>query len=226
MGSTRCRCAQGRRRVGRVGWLEKKALRGAFAPLREAALNGANLSEQRRLLIEGVAAHRVDDDLLREVDQRLAVGIVLFELGDAWGSSRIGGVPQLPRRHTWPRDRTDAPLTFIASLDLAELMAPDPLPETGTLLVFWSDDGTRVFWVADGVPLTDAEAPPGTATAPSVQLTGFRMPVFSDTTGFPQAVTDDFSAELGPHQLLGAPRGIDSSELPGDGWTFLGQLSH
>jgi hypothetical protein len=200
-------------------------MRGAFGPLREAAMNGADMGAQRRLLLDGMVAHRVPEDALLGADSRMEVGVALFELGDAWGTSRLAGTPQLPRGHAWPRDRAGEPLTFIASLDLAELAAPEPLPEAGILLVYWSEEGTRVFRVADGVPIADAEPPARTSTSRAVHLTGARMPLLTDTDGLPASLLEDLADELGPHQLLGAPRGINRAELPGEGWRFLAQLA-
>ncbi|HET6428967.1 MAG TPA: YwqG family protein [Phycisphaerae bacterium] len=58
------------------------------------------------------------------------------------GRSRIGGEPDMPPGHPWPR-RQGRPLSFLAQINCAELPDPDgasPLPRDGLLLVFYDAD--------------------------------------------------------------------------------------
>jgi uncharacterized protein YwqG len=91
----------------------------------------------------------------------------------AGAHSRLGGMPSVPAGFEWPR-WTDAPLSFIGQLrlaDLAPFAAAKPLPSTGVLSFFYAaEQGTwgfdpadrgsaRVFWFPDESALTSVSAP-------------------------------------------------------------------
>jgi Domain of unknown function (DUF1963) len=68
----------------------------------------------------------------------------------ALGQSKVGGKPDLPSGFEWPceGDDDDAPLGFVAQLNLAELRSADlgkQLPATGMLWVFSILDGNRAY---------------------------------------------------------------------------------
>ncbi len=78
------------------------------------------------------------------------------------GASRLGGVPDLPDGFRWPSWR-DGPLSFIAQIDLADLVAHPAstgLPRSGHLLFFYDaqqqtwgfDPADRESWHVSFVP--------------------------------------------------------------------------
>jgi uncharacterized protein YwqG len=93
----------------------------------------------------------------------------------AWQFSRLGGLPQLPISHAWPK-MNDRALTFIAQIQLSEFGGLEGIPECprkGRLYFFgdvenipsgWNAEeasGWRVLFAADEAePLTEAPAPP------------------------------------------------------------------
>ncbi|MDH5527329.1 MAG: YwqG family protein [Nitrospirota bacterium] len=73
---------------------------------------------------------------------------LLLTGGDGLRKSRLGGLPHVPPGFVWPRFG-ERPLTFLASIDLAEVRAAarthqvadlDFLPAAGTLLFFYDDN--------------------------------------------------------------------------------------
>jgi predicted DNA-binding protein (MmcQ/YjbR family) len=77
-------------------------------------------------------------------DQILGLGVQAFLLKAAaagsaevgTGSSRLGGLPDLPPGVTWPVHGAGKPLTFLAQFNLADLPAGSPLPSSGLLSFF------------------------------------------------------------------------------------------
>lgn len=83
------------------------------------------------------------------------------------GTSKLGGVPDLPQDAEWPSWR-GTPLAFVAQINLAEIPAlhkPDSLPSSGLLSFFYHPDqmavpgydpasrgGWRVFYYKEEVP--------------------------------------------------------------------------
>jgi uncharacterized protein YwqG len=115
-------------------------------------------------LPEGIAATWIN--LLRPAAQ-------LHPTTDATTAvGHLGGEPHLPENVTWPS--WNGPLTFIASLDCAQLPPLDlPLPDAGSLLFFYYDGQTdEDIVIGTWEPETQAGArvlyiPPGTPTAPA-----------------------------------------------------------
>lgn len=52
------------------------------------------------------------------------------------GSSRIGGLPDLPKDIAWPQYKNGKPLAFLAQINLGEIPSGSPLPESGILWFF------------------------------------------------------------------------------------------
>jgi uncharacterized protein YwqG len=206
--------------------------RKPFAPLRELALAGADLTLQRAAMVDGLLAHGISADTVLAIMENVRDGVGLLELEDSTRRSRIGGDPELPPGEEWPRDLDGEPLTFIATLDLDELPYLDPLPVGGTLLVFWSERyfewermdfrvATRVFWLPPGVEPVGVPTPDGANAYESVPLSGFLMPVLGEEENIDVADEDEepfFEAQeellgLYGHQLLGASRDIQGPVL-------------
>ena len=204
----------------------------AVVPLREAALAGADLVAQRRVLVRALDANGMSSEGVAAAMEHVRTAVVLLEDRDGDRRSRIGGPPQLPPGIDWPRDPDGRPLTFIATIDLGENPPLDPLPERGTLLVFWSERyfelermdfrvATRVFWVPDRVQPVEARTPEGAAEYDAVPLSGVPMPVLGELEHIevPErdsdalfAVYDGLSYQYS-HQLLGASRDIQGPVL-------------
>ncbi|MFF4601800.1 YwqG family protein [Streptomyces sp. NPDC001339] len=105
---------------------------------------------------------------------------------------RLGGLPKLPEDEQWPIWEGHGPLSFIASLDCAQLPPSTldiDLPADGTLAFFYFDGqfddfsavvlpdepdtwaGARVLYIPAGVPVTERTAPEGLEPYPEVPLT-------------------------------------------------------
>lgn len=52
--------------------------------------------------------------------------------------TRIGGPPLLPPDVPWPRSESGNPYVFLAAIDFSEMPRLEPLPEEGTLAVYWN----------------------------------------------------------------------------------------
>lgn len=136
----------------------------ALAPLEDAIATGGAVSAGRVAVpadpvldpcaIEDVMRMAADAGLVRHVEAVCALArqsVRLVPADDDPDSvaapavrSRFGGAPDLPADVAWPRWR-DAPLTFLAQLDLAEvaaagLTADAGLPDGGLLLLFSAAD--------------------------------------------------------------------------------------
>ena len=212
------------------------AAEDAFAGLRDAALAGVSLAELRERLAAGLAAHGVSERGVPAVMERVGDGVALLELGDGDRRSRIGGAPELPDGVDWPVDHEGEPLTFVARVDLGELPKLAPLPDGGTLLVFWSERfhewdrmdfrvATRVFWLEPGEQPVPAATPDGAEAYEAVPLTGAPLPVLGelerielgDEDGDALASADDELMDVYRHHLLGRSRDVQGpvlSEIP------------
>jgi uncharacterized protein YwqG len=214
---------------------EPRRSAAAFERLRVAALEGADLDTQRGLLVDGFRAHGVDPATIASARGRATDGIALFEREA--GRSRIGGPGLLPAGVEWPIGPDGHPLSFIAAFALQDLPALDPLPDSGTLLVYWSERyfewprmdfrlATRVFWV-DGSAVPAAQ-PEGLRQYVPVPLHGARMPIVGEldliavTDGFEDAFFEawDELVELHHHQLLGTSRDVQGPVLNEIGYWF------
>jgi uncharacterized protein YwqG len=78
------------------------------------------------------------------------------------GSSRIGGLPDLPPKHAWPM-RDGEPMLFVAQLRLDELAPYDPeslFPPQGVLSFFVADFGDpHVMFFEDPAKLVEQQPP-------------------------------------------------------------------
>ena len=71
------------------------------------------------------------------------------------GSSKLGGLPDLPSDLSWPGNAQGAPMPFIAQFNLRELFAYDPdglLPDAGMLYFFFDMDSYLVSSCAPTQP--------------------------------------------------------------------------
>jgi uncharacterized protein YwqG len=103
----------------------------------------------------------------------------------------LGGNPVLPPATDWPMWPGHGPLTFIASVNCADLPLREldiPLPADGTLLFFYFDGqldggnhpvycedpetmtGTRVIFIPAGVPVKERATPEGLTANPKIGL--------------------------------------------------------
>jgi len=105
------------------------------------------------------------------------------------GTSRIGGIPDLPPDWSWPY-RRDYPLSFIAQINLAELppVAHESLPQQGILYFFYAaaamyddpdfygdkDTAKVLYYSGDLADLSPRPEPP--------ELHDYEMAVFSPCT--------------------------------------------
>ena len=103
-----------------------------------------------------------------------AIGITIEDTSDALptGTSKFGGLPDLPTNTAWPKKEGKA-LNFLAQIRLADVKAQDEehlLPTSGLLSFFYDADeqpygakeqfgGWRVLYFAEGTPLAVAAAP-------------------------------------------------------------------
>jgi hypothetical protein len=138
--------------------------------------------------------------------------------------SRLGGLPDLPAHHDWPRTSAGVPLHFLAQIDCTELPPGTPLPSRGVLFFFGRDDAEQV-WNYHGQAADDcrvlyvldafAATPPREAPAD--------LPPIGDE--YHRRGSRDFlrRGDVGPNVHTGwpvVPRRIDSwpDDLP-DGWS-------
>lgn len=104
-------------------------------------------------------------------------------------AGQLGGNPSLPPDAEWPVWPGHGPLTFVASVNCAELPGLDiPLPEDGTLLFFFFDGqlddgealvfyddpesmaGARVLYVPAGVAVEERPSPEGITPYPRLAI--------------------------------------------------------
>ena len=152
------------------------------------------------------------------------------------GPSRMGGTPLLPAGVAWPVAPDNRPLAFVAALDFGALPHLAPLPEAGTLLVYW-DIAFHELEKMDFVAATRVFlAGPDEALEEHGDAAFGPLPLRGEPSTTPQE-----------HQLLGRSRDIqgpvldevamwldgsfpetraryDEAELRGEGWALLGQF--
>lgn len=96
-------------------------------------------------------AKLTSSDIAKMVDAaNVHIGGSLKSGKAAVGQSKVGGKPDLPEEFEWPceGDDEDAPLGFVAQINLAEVHAADVnnvLPATGMLWFFSILDGDRAY---------------------------------------------------------------------------------
>src|SRR5262245_4445404 len=155
------------------------------------------------------------------------------------GTSRLGGVPDLPAGWAWP-EQGGKLLTFIAQINFAEVpRLPVPLPERGVLYFFLGIDepasniGHRVlYWDGSGGELTRPRRPAesrflnGECTAfdpaavlfvPAVSLPSFfhdpSLDVFADRLNELEERLENASGYGKSSRLLGYPLALSSDPL-------------
>jgi uncharacterized protein (TIGR02996 family) len=126
----------------------------------------------RRRFLEGRGNQRIFQKILRAAQPtiRLEFGAPQAMKKFALGTSRAGGVPDLPVGAAWPtfegsdkRRRQRYPLQFLVQIDLAELqgtIAEGLLPESGLLTIFQGD------YAHDAALFTPAKTPLARVPAP------------------------------------------------------------
>lgn len=152
-----------------------------------------------QLIDSGLAAHA-------EAVASLALPAVQLLASDAEvdaaavGVSRLGGVPDAPRKFEWPVWR-DLPLAFLGQVALAGAaeLVPDVLPPSGMLSFFYHPEQTvwgfdpgdrgssRVYWFPDVGDLAPAQVPKALPEHGRFQ---------------PMAITLRLSRSLPPYQAL------------------------
>jgi hypothetical protein len=214
---------------------------GAFARLRELALAGAPLDEQRAALAAGLRAHGVSEAAVPAVLAHARDGVRLLEREPrATHAVRVGGPAQLPPDTAWPVDPDGEPFTFIARIDLAAIPHLAPLPDGGTLLIYWSERAfewehrdlraaTRVFYLEPGVAPVAAEPPAGAHVPAGVPLLGVVTPILGNRERHEVPDADEEALYLADdalnqvfvgHQLLGTSRDIQGPVLDEVGYWF------
>ena len=158
---------------------------------------------------------------------------------DRLGTSRLGGLPDLPAGMAWP-ERDGQLLTFVGQVNLAEVpRLPVPVPEKGVLYFFLGIDEPAsdiahevLFWDGPGGPLSRSSEPDESAFL-NKDCTVFRpaglrfVPAVSLPSSFRDPSLDGFSDRLEelrrrlgnpssprkPSQLLGHPLVIAGNPL-------------
>jgi hypothetical protein len=201
------------------------------------ASSGAPLDEQRLALATALAERGVGADTVARLMERTRDGIVLHGT-DERRRSRIGGDGLLPVGEQWPLDVNGSPFTFLAAVDLAEVPSMAPLPDSGTLLIYWDFlfvgagvvlvdfvATTRVYWVPCGDEMRELPQPGAEWELDELSLAGVAMPVAGEQQKVDLAIGDapdrealfDAMNELAPvlyrHQLLGASRDLQGPVL-------------
>jgi hypothetical protein len=180
------------------------------AGLLELARSRAPLHEQRAALGTALREKGASDEAVRAVLERARDGVVLYDDGEIH-ASRVGGNGFLPPGEDWPMGPTRKAMEFVAAIDLGEMSSPEPLPRTGTLLVYWAPEnprqdfvaGTYVRYVPREVPLEEHENPdPGVEVADPIPLAGVTMPIYG-TAGLSLPADDDFNAVSSLYRGLG-----------------------
>jgi hypothetical protein len=199
------------------------------ADLLALAESGAPLEEQREALAAALRERAVSERAVAGVLAHTRDGIVL-QPADGDCRTCLGGPGLLPAGESWPCAAEGRPMTLIAVIDLGELPRLAPLPEDGTLLVFWDLEyfkrepldflqATRVFWVPPGAELQEAEAPEPLRRLP---LRGVAMPIPGEfekaSDGLDDAEAETlidalYEVEVTAHHLLGSSRDIQGPVL-------------
>jgi Domain of unknown function (DUF1963) len=204
--------------------------------------SGAPLGVQREALVAYLARRGVTDASIAVVLEHTRDGVVLRPT-ERDARTRIGGQALLPDGVAWPIASTGNPMSFVAAFDFAELPPLDPLPRTGTLVVYWNFSwfdaprdvpgqmdmlrATRTYWLADGDGATRPEAPDGAGSIRPTPLRGTLAPVPGEATRVATKLGDavdarslfeamnDLSAAgfFGSHRILGASQDIQWTPL-------------
>jgi Domain of unknown function (DUF1963) len=155
--------------------------------LRALAESGTPIEQQRNVLRERLLGRKLP---IRTVDGMLgyaAPGVVLRPTETAT-TSWLGGPAMLADGATWPmNERRGRPLSHLATLDLAQLGAPEPLPADGHLVLSFDIEGmendrTDAFmdiaasadarWIPAGAAVREAAAPKPAVRYPRLSLVG------------------------------------------------------
>jgi uncharacterized protein YwqG len=157
------------------------------------------------------------------------------------GRSYLGGMPALPVATPWPT-KSGAPLTFLASLDLASLQAAMPiawLPSSGRLLFFYDVEGQpwgfdpkdrgswAVLFAGDDAPLAAPAMPPASRSLPGravscARIATYPSPQRPDVAAL--GLNEDEADRLGDltasvygdapcHQVAGCPNPIQGDDM-------------
>lgn len=145
---------------------------------------------------------------------RPAAGLRRAEPGDTV-AARLGGLPMLPDTAEWPQWPGEGPLSYIASVDCAEVRKIPldiMLPDAGSLLFFYFDEqygysktgvgfwapesapGARVLYVGPDERVTERACPEGIKPYKAVDLAAVQIMTWPDD-GNPA-----FRAEAAPGQ--------------------------
>lgn len=185
--------------------------RGSKSPVARPEPVVAVTREDLRSILSPVGAglrDRVDESARPAV--RYATARLTADQNLPTGTSKFGGLPDMPAGVAWPTwttgDGSTRPLAFFAQLDLAQVSAhlDLPLPADGLLLFFadfdftgdsdgimglYADelDGAQVVYVPMGATLTRSPAPTGAETLPEAAV----APLLVWTLLTPEDVDDD-----------------------------------
>ena len=175
--------------------------------------------------LSNVGLSRIQADVLKLLQE--SIRLTPHPLGDTLpppGVSHLGGVPDLPAGVTWPAWK-DAPMSFIAQVDLADLANFSPaqdLPKSGLLSFFYdaaqetygADPGDRGGWQVLYFP----PAPPKEG---GVHWFSRGDPQLIKTVPFPAGLPAN--ARFKPSRLTFASEytlpGAPSQYLPGLNWS-------
>ncbi len=204
--------------------------RPSIGTLVELAAQSAPFAQQREALLALLLARGVTRSTVNIVKEHVKEGVVL-KRSDA-ARSRLGGPGLLPPDAMWPSNPNGYPMTLIAAIDLAELPHVAPLPQEGTLLLYWDSvdptpenplEAGRVFWIPASTEAMEVPAPPGLTTEfASIRVRGQRTAIVGEPVTVSSRVQHDreryllinemseISRQLYGHQLLGAPRAVQA----------------
>lgn len=107
------------------------------------------------------------------------------------GGSRLGGLPDVPADFAWPHSPDDAPLGFIAQIDLGDIQSVYPnslVPKSGVLSFYY--DAKQEVWGNDpedrgrwAVLYFDGPVAPATRVPPALPAEGQYAPVLLQAEG-------------------------------------------
>ena len=205
------------------------------------AERGAPATEQRAALRRYLSARRISAPTIATVLRHTRDGIALRP-GASGDGARLGGQPVLPAGEPWPRSAKGKPFTLIAVFDFSRLPHLEPLPQQGTLALYWNlnwfeepGDGemdfvaaTRAYYVPPGGATDHPSAPAESYPFGPISLDGTVTPIAGDpnlvaeeikgrrdANALYKAMDDVMTAGLYPHHLLGAPIEVQGPVLAG-----------